>query len=79
MFICEDKNAAQTIKNIEEKFKLSASGATSIYNLFKFIKQRIAQHLIDVYKNQKLVYDNQYKNIAIDESLLVRENSGKQE
>ena len=79
MFICEDTNAAKNIKNIKEKFKLSTFGEKSIYNFFKFIKQCIAQHLTDVYKNQKLVYDNQYKNIAIDESLLVRENSGKQE
>ena len=64
MFICEDTKAAKTIKNINEKFKLSAFGAKSIYNLFKFIRQCIAQYLTDVYKNQKLVYDNKYKKYS---------------
>ena len=74
MFISEDVNATKTIKNINEKFKLSSLGTKSIYKLFKFIRKCIAQYLNDVYQNEKLVNDNQFKNIGIDESLFAKDN-----
>ena len=77
LFISEIKNATNTIKKINDKYKLSTFGRKSIYSLFKFIRKCIAQYLNDVYQNEKTLDDNQFKNIAIDESLFAKNNHGK--
>ena len=54
-------------------------GQQTIYKLFEIIRKCIAEYYNNVYKIEKLAYDNELKNIAIDESLFVHDYNGDQE
>ena len=54
-------------------------GEKTIYKLFNIIRKCIAQYYFNVYNIEKLAYDNELKNIAIDESLFLHDYNGQQE
>ena len=72
-FITEDKNAKKTIEYP------NYIGEKTIYKLFNIIRKCIAQYYFNVYNIEKLAYDNELKNIAIDESLFLHDYNGQQE
>ena len=78
LFICNSNNAAKTIEILREKYHLSNLGQKSIYKFFNIIRKCISQYYFGVYKIEKFVDNNEYKNIAIDESLFVHIHDGTQ-
>ena len=61
---------------MRERYQLPAIGHKTIYKLFMVIRKCISQYYFDVYQIEKLVENNNLRNIAIDESLFVTENDG---
>ena len=78
LFICEDFNATKSIKYIQEKYNLNSLGQKNIYNYFILIRKCLAQYYKDKYEYEKLAYTNELKNIAVDESLFVKDINGVQ-
>ena len=54
-------------------------GQQTIYKLFGIIRKCIAEYYNNVYKLEKLAFDNELKNIAVNESLFVHDYNGQQE
>ena len=54
-------------------------GKINIYKFLNVFRKCCAQYYDDVYKNEKLLYDNEFKNASIDESLFLYDNLGKKE
>ena len=77
-FICQGKNANQAYKFINEKYYLTTAGQKTIFRFFKIIRKCIAQYYQEQYKIEKLVYENEGKNICIDKSLFVHYSNGDQ-
>ena len=78
LFICEDFNATKSIKYIQEKYNLNSQSQKNIYNYFILIRKCLAQYYKDKYEYEKLAYTNELKNIAVDESLFVKDINGVQ-
>ena len=78
-FICHEQNSTKVITNLNNKYNLSAFVQKTIYNLFNLIKKYISQNYIDVNRQEKLVQNNQFKNVCIDESLFLHNSKGIQE
>ena len=76
--ICEDKNSTKTIEFINEKYKLSTAGQKTIFQFFNIIRKCIEQYYEETYKLEKLVYDNEHKNVCVDESLFIHNSVGEQ-
>ena len=76
MFIDEDSNATKNIKFLQSIYNLNSFGHKSIYDLYSMIRKLIAHYYNNVYKTEKLTYDDQMKNIAVDESLFVTDVIG---
>ena len=79
LFICEEKNATKTIKTLNKPYQLSSLGVNTIHKLFSLLRKYMAQYYFTVYNYEKLAYNNEYKTIAIDESLFVHDHNGLQE
>lgn len=79
LFITEEKNAKKVIEILNERYQLNYMGQQTIYKLFGIIRKCITEYYNNVYKIEKLAYDNELKNIAIDESLFVHDYNGQQE
>ena len=54
-------------------------GKINIYKLLNIFRKCCDQYYEDIYKNEKLLYDNEFKNVAVDESLFLHDNFGKKE
>ena len=72
-FILEEKNATKIIEKLNYNYSLSEIGKINIYKYLNIFRKCCAQYYDDVYKTEKLVYDNEYKNVAVDESLFIHE------
>ena len=79
LFITEEKNAKKVIEFFNEKYQLNYMGQQTIYKLFGIIRKCIAEYYNNVYKLEKLAFDNELKNIAVKESLFVHDYNGQQE
>lgn len=79
LFITEEKNAKKVIEFLNEKYQLNYMGQQTIYKLFGIIRKCIAEYYNNVYKLEKLAFDNELKNIAVNESLFVHDYNGQQE
>ena len=66
-FIYHEQNTTKVITNLNNKYNLYAFGQKTIYNLFNLIRKCISQYYTDVYRQEKLVQNNQFKNVCIDE------------
>lgn len=67
----------KTIEYIKEIYQSNYIGDKIIYKLFNIIRKCIRQYYFNVYHIEKLAYDNELKNIAIDESLFLHDYSGE--
>ena len=63
--------------NLNEKYKLSTAGQKTIFQFFNIIRKCIAQYHEKTYKLGKIVYDNEHKNVCVDESLFVHNSVGE--
>ena len=78
-FIAQEKNAAQVIEILNERYNLSSCAKKSIYKLFYFFRQCISQYYKEVYLYEKLAYENENNNIGIEESVFIRDENGVHE
>jgi len=78
LFICEEFNATKSINYLQDKFNLNSLGQKNIYKFFILILKYVAQYYKDKYEYEKLAYTNELQNIAVDESLFVKDNNGVQ-
>jgi hypothetical protein len=76
--IFQGKNDTQTYVYINKKYNLTTTGQKTIFRFFKIIRKSIAQYYLEQYKIEKLTYENEGKNIYIDESLLVHDSFSDQ-
>ena len=76
--ICDGKNVTNNFEYINEKYKLSAAGQKTIFKFFTIIRKCFAQYYEETYKLEKLVYDNEHKNVCVDESLFVHNSVEEQ-
>lgn len=67
------------MKKLNFNYNLLAMGKINIYKLLNIFRKCCDQYYEDVYKNEKLLYDNEFKNVAVDESLFLHDNFGKKE
>ena len=53
-------------------------GHQTFYKLFGIIRKCFAEYYNNVYKLEKLAFDNELKNIAVDKSLFVHDYNDQQ-
>lgn len=66
--IYQGKDDTQTYAYINKKYNLTTAGQKTIFRFFKIIRKSIAQYYLEHNKIEKLTYENEGKNIYIDES-----------
>ena len=57
---------------------MSAAGQNTIFQFFNILRKCIVQYYEEIYKIEKLVNDNEQKNVCVDESLFVHNSVGEQ-